>query len=324
MDLQDPVQNFVWDAHAGLNPSPSTDLNVLDEWRKSGVDYVSINIGFDAVSRDHALGTLSAYRRWILAHPERFALVATTSDIGDTKKAGRLSVSFDIEGTNALGGDANMVAVYHELGVRQMLFAYNLSNDSAGGCHGRDVGLSEYGAEILSEMNRVGMIVDASHASYRTSMDLIERSRTPVVFSHSNPRSVWKHERNISDEQIKACAARGGVIGLNGLGIFLGDNDIRNETLLRHLFYILDLVGPDHAGLGFDYSPDVNLGALLTSRTDYWPRGHQYDTPNIRHAGPACIPALTEGLTAYGLSKTQINGVLGNNFARVARATWPS
>lgn len=169
-----PDQNLVWDGHAGLNPSPDTNLNILDEWRAGGVDYVSINIGYDAVSRDHTVGTLSAYRRWILARPERFALVSTLSDIADAKRAGLLSVSFDIEGANALGGDAGMVAIYHTLGVRQMLFAYNLSNEAAGGCHDQDAGLSAYGVEILSEMNRVGMIVDASHAGHRTSMEAAE------------------------------------------------------------------------------------------------------------------------------------------------------
>lgn len=74
-------------------------------------------------------------------------------------------------------------------------------------------------------MNRFGMIVDASHTSYRTSIDPIESSSSPAVFTHSNPRSLWDHQRNIKDDQIKTCAARGGVIGLNGLAIFLGDND---------------------------------------------------------------------------------------------------
>ena len=152
------------------------------------------------MSRDETLATLAAYRRWLLAHSDRFLLAEKFSDIDHAYRAGRLEISFDIEGMNALGGDINMVEVYHTLGVRQMLFAYNLNNLAAGGCHDVDIALTEFGIDILTEMNRVGMLVDASHTSYRTSMDLIERSKTPVVFSHSNPTSVWQHQRNIKDE----------------------------------------------------------------------------------------------------------------------------
>lgn len=318
--------HLIWDAHAGLFPSPGMDLNVLDDWRRQHVDYLSINVGFDVMSRDETLSTLAAYRRWLLQHPDRFVLVDKLVDIHAARESGRLAVSFDIEGMNALGGDVNMVAIYHALGVRQMLFAYNLTNAAAGGCHDADPGLTPYGAEILAEMNRVGIIVDASHAGYRTSMDLIEQSRTPAVFSHSNPSSVWTHQRNIVDDQIKACAAKGGVIGLNGLGIFLGDNDISVETLLRHLFRLFDLAGTAHVGLGFDYTPDVtvDLTAILRARPDYWPAGQQYDTPNIGHAGPSLIPELIAGMQARGLSEVEICGVLGENFARVAAQAWSS
>lgn len=315
---------LVWDAHAGIFPSTSVDLNVLDEWRDQDVDYVSINVGFDVLSRDETLSILAAYRRWILLQHDRFQLVSSFEDVETARTAGRLAVSFDIEGANALGGDVNMVAVYHALGVRQMLFAYNLNNEAAGGCHDRDIGLTPFGIEVLAEMNRVGMTVDASHASYRSSMDLIERSTTPVVFTHSNAQGAWDHQRNVTDEQIIACARRGGVIGLNGLAIFLGDNDISDHVLLRHLFYLIDLAGVDHVGLGFDYTPDVDvdLSAVLAARPDYWPPGQQYDTPKIGHAGPNVMPVLVEGMLKRGVSEDEVAGVLGGNFARVAKQCW--
>ena len=123
---------------------------------------------------------------------------------------------------------------------------------------------------------------------------------------------------------ITACASKGGVIGLNGLAIFLGENDMRDETLLRHLFHLIDLAGPAHVGVGFDYTPDVtvDLTAILSSRPDYWPKGQQYDTPNIGHAGPNVIPTLVDGMQARGLTESEITGVLGGNFARVAQQSW--
>ena len=317
-------KSLVWDAHSGLFPSSEMDLDNLLSWQEYNVNYLSINVGFDVMSRDATLATLAAYRRWLMARPDQFLLAGTLSDIYNARDKGRLAISFDIEGMNALGGDINMVEIYHTLGVRQMLFAYNLNNSAAGGCHDIDIPLTKFGVEILAEMNRVGIIVDASHVSYLSSMELIERSSSPVVFSHSNPWSIWRHQRNIKDEQIKACAAKGGVIGLNGLAIFIGDNDSSSESLLRHLFKLIDLAGTAHVGLGFDYTPDitVDLGAILRARPDYWPAGQQYDTLNIGHSGPSRIPDLVHGMQARGISESEIRGILGENFARVARESW--
>ena len=317
-------KSLVWDAHSGLFPSSEMDLDNLLSWQEYNVNYLSINVGFDVMSRDATLATLAAYRRWLMARPDQFLLAGTLLDIYNARDKGRLAISFDIEGMNALGGDINMVEIYHTLGVRQMLFAYNLNNSAAGGCHDIDIPLTKFGVEILAEMNRVGIIVDASHVSYLSSMELIERSSSPVVFSHSNPWSIWRHQRNIKDEQIKACAARGGVIGLNGLAIFIGDNDSSSESLLRHLFKLIDLAGTAHVGLGFDYTPDitVDLGAILRARPDYWPAGQQYDTLNIGHSGPSRIPDLVHGMQARGISESEIRGILGENFARVARESW--
>ena len=170
-----------------------------------------------------------------------------------------------------------------------------------GGCHDTDIGLTDFGREIVREMNRVGMIVDCSHAACQTTLDIMAESTRPVVFSHSNPVAIWDHQRNIVDRQIRGCADTGGVIGINGMGIFLGDNDISNKTLLQHICYVSDLVGVEHVGLGFDFSPeidvDVDVGSILKSRPDYWPAGQRYDTPDIKHAGPPQLPDLVDGLT---------------------------
>lgn len=97
--------------------------------------------------------------------------------------------------------------------------AYNQRNAVADGCHERtDGGLSRFGIELVQAMNRVGMLVDCTHTGYRSSMDVFEVSQAPVVFSHSNARAVWDHERNIRDDQAQACARTGGVIGVVGAG----------------------------------------------------------------------------------------------------------
>jgi len=145
-----------------------------------------------------------------------------------------------------------------------------------------------------------------------------------VVFSHSNPVSIWNHQRNIVDDQIKACAETGGVVGINGLGIFLGDNDISNQTILRHILYISELVGPEHIGFGLDYSPpvEIDIGDILVSRPDYWPAGQQYDTKGIEHAGPHQLGDIAVLLEREGFSEADVSGMLGGNFMRVAGQVW--
>lgn len=317
---------LIWDAHAGVFPAPDNDLSFLKDWHQAGVNYVSINVGFDVMDWRQTLKTLTAYRHWLLNDNERFVLIKTIDDIATAKVQNKLAVSFDIEGMNALNGDINMVSTYHALGVRQMLFAYNLNNTAAGGCHDTDIGLSDFGRAIVTEMNKVGMIVDCSHASYKTTLDIMEQSSKPAVFTHSNPTAICPHQRNITDAQIKACAKTGGVIGINGMGIFLGDNDISTPTILRHICYLSELVGPQHIGLGFDYSPklDIDVGEILASRPDFWPAGNGYDTPAIKHVSPAQLPELAEGLADKGFNDSEIQGVFGENFRRVATRVWVS
>jgi len=317
-------QAFIWDAHAGVFPNAEIDLNLLDVWHENNVDFVSINVGFDLMDWQQTLSTLAAYRNWILANKDRFVLASSINDIESVKTKGKVAIAFDIEGMNALNHDINMISLYHALGVRQMLFAYNLNNETAGGCHDNDIGLSSFGRTIIEEMNRVGMVIDCSHTSLKTTMDIMAQTSKPVIFSHSNPTSVWNHQRNITDDQIKACAQTGGVIGINGMGIFLGDNDITTDTIVRHIYYVSELVGSDHVGLGFDYSPeiDIDIGTILTSRPDYWPAGNGYNTPGIKHAGPAQIVEIVSALTDLGFSANEIKGILGENFKRIASMVW--
>lgn len=315
---------FVWDAHAGVFPDPRVDLSLLEDWHSNGVNYISMNVGFDVLDHQQTMAVLAHYRRYVLENPDRYVLATTLDDIEAAATSGKLAVTFDIEGMNALNGDVNMVDVYHALGVRQMLFAYNLGNKAAGGCHDENTGLTDFGKAVVRRMNELGVLVDCSHVSHKTSMDLIHESSKPVVFSHSNPNAIWRHGRNIDDDQIRACAETGGVIGVNGMGIFLGDNVIDNETILQHIRYLADLVGTEHIGFGFDYSPDIglDLGEILRSRPDYWPKDNQYDTRNIGHAGPPQLPALTEMMQQAGFEDREIRNILGENFRRVVRQVW--
>ena len=317
---------LIWDCHAGTAPHPDVDLSCLSAWQDSGVDFISMNIGFDAMGWENCLATAVSYRDQVLALPEIAVLARTLDDVASAKANGRIAVAFDIEGANALNENLAMVARYHELGVRQMLLAYNLNTAAAGGCHDDDCGLTGFGQDVVREMNRVGMVVDLSHMGRRSSLEAIEVSSQPAIFSHSNARMLWDHQRNIDDDQIRACAASGGFVGLNGIGIFLGDNDIRDEVMADHVCYVADLVGPEHVALGLDWNPPVetapDLSELVASRPDFWPPGQRYDTPGIRFASPKQIPGVCRILSARGWSDRDIQGFLGGNAIRVAAKAW--
>lgn len=320
------ASTLVWDAHAGIFPTSDADLSNVTDWSQAGVDYISLNIGFDAMNWPDAVATLSAYRHVLAAQSDCIAIIRNVGELQAARASNRLAVSFDIEGVNALNGDIGMISVYHDLGVRQMLLAYNLNNAGAGGCHDDDTGLSRFGREVINEMNRVGMILDCSHMGRRSSLEAIECSINSAVFTHSNPSALCPHQRNIDDDQICACAASGGVIGINGMGIFLGDNDVRAETFARHVNHVADLVGPAHVGFGLDWKPPQkaapDLGAILASRPDYWPAGQKYDTPGIRLLAPSQLDDVLILLRQSGWSKADLRGFLGGNFMRIATETW--
>lgn len=317
------TDSLIWDNHAGIYPNVNTDLSGLKHWKDAGVHFTSLNVGYDVDEWKTAVKVLASYRAWLADHDDDYIIASTPQDVLRARIENKLAVAFDIEGMNALNGSLDMVRLYYDLGVRQMLFAYNLNNDAGGGCHDKDIGLTDFGRDVVQEMNRVGMLIDCSHSAKNTTMEAMAQSTAPVVFSHSNAKALRDHDRNIDDEQIKACAKTGGVIGINGLGIFLGDNDCSSNVIANHLCHVAELVGPQHVGISLDYAPEADdLGNFLTSRDDYWPPGQAYDTPNIKVAEPRQYFELCEILLNRGFSAVEIEGVLGGNFMRVAGQVW--
>jgi membrane dipeptidase len=313
---------LVWDDHGGFAYSKASILKHLERWRAAGIDYLSINAGYDVMPWTLTLEAVSQYRHWIRTHPETLVQVETVDDILRARAEGKLAVTFDLEGMNALNGDIGMVDLYYRLGVRQMLFAYNRNNLAGGGCHDEEIGLTDFGRAVVAEMNRVGMVVDCSHCSYKTSMEAIEASQAPVIFSHANARKLWDHERNIRDDQIKACAATGGVVGVTGVGRFLGPNGHTVEHLVEHIDYMVHLIGPDHVGFGMDSVLHAHKpNQPFTRSRAYWPEG-QYPDSGSGYVPPEDAPRLTEALLDRQYSEKDIRSILGGNFLRVAKQVW--
>ncbi|MFN9279280.1 MAG: dipeptidase [Betaproteobacteria bacterium] len=182
-------------------------------------------------------------RRWLLDRPEDYVLIQQASDVALASETGRLAVAFDIEGAKAIGDQISLLENYRALAVRWMLLAYNRSNRVGGGCQDEDMGLTPFGRDVVQEMERLDMLVCLSHTGHRTARDVLAMAQRPVIFSHSNPATLRPYPRNIPDELIRACAETGGVVGISGIGAFLGDNDSRSEIYARHIDHVVKLVG---------------------------------------------------------------------------------
>jgi membrane dipeptidase len=270
---------------------------------------------------------------WVAAHRDKSGNTVLTrplcrlgtlcvADIEAAKRDGKLAVCFDIEGGRAVEAHPGLVEIFYRLGVRWMLIAYTKNNRLGGGCQDEDTGLTAYGRRIIDEMQRVGMVLCCSHTGYRTAREAIEYSSNPVIFSHSNPRAVWDHPRNIPDDLMRACAATGGVVNLNGIGIFLGNNDNSTERLLEHIDYAVELIGAEHVGLGLDYVFDsAELDEYMRSRTDLFPPDKGYGS-RLAMIEPERFPHIVEALLKRGYSETQVQGLLGHNNLRLAARVW--
>jgi membrane dipeptidase len=317
-------QALVWDCHAGSSPYEDLDLSFVERWIEAGASYLSLNVGYDVVMRwDETLRCTAHYRRWIDQHPDKFIMADSVEDVRRAKSEGKLAVSFDLEGADALDDNIDMISLYYRLGVRHMNFAYNKNNAFGGGCSDVDIPLSPLGREAVLEMNRVGMVVDCSHTGYQTSMDIMELSSKPTIFSHSNPRALRDHPRNIRDDQITACARAGGVIGINGVNAFLGVSDPTPESLVPHIDYVADLVGVKHVGLGLDYVHDLSeIPVLFEKHPGAWPGYTLEDMVSSRFMDPEGLPRITELLLTRGYQEDEVRGILGENFLRVASEVW--
>jgi membrane dipeptidase len=314
----------VWDHHAcmPLRPQDVSFLPQLARHKAAGFDAVTVNIGFGEQGPEEHLRMIAAMRHWLLARPDDYLLLLEADDIERARATGRLAVGFDIEGANAVGDQLSLIQMYYDLGVRWMLMAYNTANRVGGGCQDEDGGLTPFGRAVVAEMERVGMQVCVSHTGHRTVRDIFDVATQPVIFSHSNCAALHPHPRNISDDLIRACAATGGVVGINGVGIFLGHNDISSQTYARHVDHVVQLVGPAHVSIALDYVFDTReLEEHVEKMKATFPPGLGYEL-GARFVPPEQLEEIVATLQGWGYSDADLAALLGGNLLRLAQQVW--
>jgi membrane dipeptidase len=272
---------------------------------------------------------------------EHLVVSETTADIRRAKSRGDAALILAAQGGDWIERELHRVEAAQRLGLRQLLLAYNATNQLADGCLDRTSGgLSKLGERVVEEANRVGILLDGTHTGKRSTLELIDRSAHPIIFSHSNASAIVKNPRNIDDEQIRACAARGGVVCLAPWGPLVLRPDAEEQPSLDDFIDMVDHVAnltghTDAIGIG----TDMSLGSYPVHTSDPW-GGPDYGDPfadygrkvtadqrsprrNLKDFSDyAEIVNMIDRLASRGYSGQDIGKILGENYLRVAREAW--
>ncbi|MBI3976929.1 MAG: membrane dipeptidase [Chloroflexi bacterium] len=277
--------------------------------------------------------TISEIAAWYKHFRENADLIRpihTVEDIRRAKAEGRVGIIFGFQNSTPFEDDLRTVAVLYRLGVRICQITYNTKNFVGDGCWERnDGGLSYFGIDVIREMNRVGMLVDLSHVGYRTTMDAIEVSESPCAFTHAGCRAITDVARNKTDEQLKALAAKGGVVGMVAIPVFITKNPTATlDDYLRHFEYAVNLVGVDHVAVGTDHTE--GHGQAFFDMLQYGKGTIPYYqfTGAQAQAYPAEISSiakhanLTAALLKRGYSEEDVRKIMGGNWVRLFGEVW--
>ena len=306
----------------------------VDWYIEGGVTACAPTVGSTATAEE-TLRNLGSWHRFIASRTD-LTLIELAAQIPEAKKAKKLGLIFHFQGADPIESDLDLVEAFRALGVRMVQLTYNIRNRVGDGCEeGGNAGLSRFGRDLVRRLNETRVIVDGSHTGERTTLEAIEASTRPFVFSHANAQAIHPCPRNISDVQIKAAAATGGLIGINGFPAFVGKSPTPTiDDFLRHLDHVVELVGIEHAALGIDYYEGMHPVADLSeaqkmyrqqlavrrwSAEVYPPPPHNYPEGM---ATPKELPNLTARLLKHGYNAAETRKILGENWLRVMRAVW--
>jgi membrane dipeptidase len=313
-------------------PLSQADLDLV---RASGIDVIKLSLGGINDDFAHTVASIAQVQQLIELHGEYFTAVRNAADMVRAQRQRKLGIILSFESAEMLNGQAAALELFRNLGVRVMQLSYNRTSPFAAGVMEPTAGgLTALGRDAVREMNRLGVAIDLSHANPATTVDVLALSAEPVVMTHAGCAAVHAHPRNKTDEQLRALAAKGGVVGIYDLPYLTASP--RQPTVddyMAHMEHALQVAGEDHVGVG----SDVGIAPLDTS-----PAGMaeiERNTKERRAAGlaapeedrppyviglnvPRRMEIIADRLLRRGYSAAVAEKVLGANFARVFTQIW--
>jgi membrane dipeptidase len=303
--------------------TPRTVERHLDDLRTGGVDAVLATVASIEDAR-HAMGQIGSWLELDRSGRLPVRLARTVEEMRQAKRDGLLAVVMHFQGTDPIERDIDLLDAYAQLGVRVFQLTYNSRNLVGDGClESGNGGLSDFGRRVVRRITDLNMLPDISHVGERTSLEAIDAAGGPVLATHANARALCDSPRNLTDEVARSVVASGGMIGLVAFPAFV-TTDYAAATLddfLNHADYYSTLLGPEHIGLGFDFSQADDESYDYFGYDERWyPRPPWVYPRGIRTW--ADMPNVTRGLRGRGFSDGEIVGILGENFLRVFAAAW--
>ncbi len=306
-----------------------------DRLEKAGVTALNITTAWPDDDFEVAVRRIEEY--YAVAHDDpKIEIVATAADLVRLKREGKVGLIIAFQNSRPIGTTLERVETFWRLGVRTIQLTYNTRTFAGDGVfEDHDGGLSKFGKEMVREMNRVGILVDLSHGGRRTTLDAIDASEKPCVFTHSNPHALVPVPRNITDEQMKAVAAKGGLVGCSSFPALVwrgGESGPTLDQFIQCIDYAVNLVGIDHVSIGTDseatkgaYPPELraSLRRKYPGTTGGFHARFPQGSPLVgMEDGLADWPNVTGRLLERGYKPADVQKIIGGNFLRVAREVW--
>jgi membrane dipeptidase len=300
---------------------------VFEDMRRGGITAANCtcSVWENFAATMHNIG---CWQRWFRDHDDLIMPVRSCADIERAKHAGKTGIILGFQNVSAFEDQLAYVQLFRELGVGVAQIAYNTQNLVGTGCYeSRDAGLSDFGREVIAEMNRVGMLCDLSHVGPVTSRDVILASTGPVAYTHVLPAALKPHPRNKSDEEIRFLAEHGGFVGVTMFPPFLArGNDATVEDYIAAIDYVASIAGEDNVGIGTDFTQDQDRAFFewLCHDKGYARRLVDFtevvNPAGIRRLGD--FPNLTAAMQRAGWREARIRKVMGENWLRLLREVW--
>jgi microsomal dipeptidase-like Zn-dependent dipeptidase len=308
---------------------------IFKQWRASNLTAVHVTISYHEQFRE-TVSNFEQWNSWFEKFPSLIMPAFYAEDVETASKQNKTAVIFGFQNPSPIEDDIGLVEILHRLGGRFMQLSYNNQSLLATGCYEEnDPGITRMGKEVIKEMNRVGMVVDMSHSSERSTFEAIELSSRPIVISHANPSFWHPAKRNKSDEIIKELSNSNGMLGFSLYPHHLNNSSQCSlEDFCSMIARTADLIGIDHIGFGSDLCQDQPDSIVEWMRVGKWTKEIDYGEGSASNPGFPDMPDwfrdnrdwhnIIEGLKKHGFSNDEINKIKGENWLSFFRKSFNS